>query len=221
MGRAKLIRFKENYQRENILQVENPADSSLKGNWNSDVFGNDHPLTLELGCGKGKFSLGLATQFPERNHVGVDVKGDRVWVGSTAARRQNLTNVVFLRTQIQGIDQLFGENEVSEIWLTFPDPRPKGADARQRLTAPRFLDMYRTILHPDGTVNLKTDSADFFMFSLESIQTRNDVLDLISTDDLYQSQYLNLTHGIKTSYEEKFLSSGTTIKFLQFRFTPE
>lgn len=218
MGRAKLRRFEENLGRENILQDNKEIYSSVKGRWNSNVFAKDQPLTLELGCGKGEYTIGLARIFADRNHIGVDVKGDRLWVGSTQAIEEKLNNVHFLRAQIQKIDDFFAKEEVDEIWVTFPDPRPKDRDIKRRLTSPRYLAMYKEIIKKDGIVNFKTDNQALFEYTLEVLNEREDIKELQYTFDLYESDLQSYTKGIKTNFEEKYLAIGTPIKYLQFKF---
>ncbi|WP_268125252.1 tRNA (guanosine(46)-N7)-methyltransferase TrmB [Roseivirga pacifica] len=218
MGRSKLKRFAENLERENILQDDKPNFDKLKGNWNKEHFKNDLPLIVELGCGKGEYSVGLAERFPQNNFIGVDVKGDRLWVGSTEAIEKGMDTVAFLRAQIQQIDTFFDENEVSEFWITFPDPRPKKRDIKRRLTSPRFLEMYKKLLKPEGIVNFKTDNTALFEYTLETLQERKDIKDLKFTFDLYNSDLQEYTFGIKTTFEKKYLEKGVEIKYMQFKF---
>ncbi|RKQ43220.1 tRNA (guanine-N(7)-)-methyltransferase [Roseivirga pacifica] len=218
MGRSKLKRFAENLERENILQDDKPNFDKLKGNWNKAHFKNDLPLIVELGCGKGEYSVGLAERFPQNNFIGVDVKGDRLWVGSTEAIEKGIDTVAFLRAQIQQIDTFFDEDEVSEFWITFPDPRPKKRDIKRRLTSPRFLEMYKKLLKPEGIVNFKTDNTALFEYTLETLQERKDIKDLKFTFDLYNSDLQEYTFGIKTTFEKKYLEKGVEIKYMQFKF---
>lgn len=218
MARSKLKRFNENLERENVIQEEKPIFSNLKGNWNKEHFKNDLPLVVELGCGKGEYTVGLAEQFPENNFIGVDVKGDRLWVGSTEAIAKHIDTVAFLRAQIQQIDTFFDENEVAEFWITFPDPRPKKRDIKRRLTSPRFLEMYKKLLKPDGVVNFKTDNTALFEYTLETLEGRNDIKDLAYTFDLYNSDMQAYTFGIKTTFEKKYLEKGVEIKYMKFKF---
>lgn len=211
-------RFAENLERENILQDDKPNFDKLKGNWNKEHFKNDLPLIVELGCGKGEYSVGLAERFPQNNFIGVDVKGDRLWVGSTEAIEKGIDTVAFLRAQIQQIDTFFDENEVSEFWITFPDPRPKKRDIKRRLTSPRFLEMYKKLLKPEGIVNFKTDNTALFEYTLETLQERKDIKDLKFTFDLYNSDLQEYTFGIKTTFEKKYLEKGVEIKYMQFKF---
>jgi tRNA (guanine-N7-)-methyltransferase len=220
MGRAKLKRFEENLERLNILQDNKEIYTRLKGSWNKEVFSSDQPITLELGCGKGEYTIGLARINTQRNYIGVDVKGDRLWVGSTQAIEEQLDHVRFLRAQIQQIDDFFDPGEVDEIWITFPDPRPKDRDIKRRLTSPRYLEMYRKILRTDACVHFKTDNQALFEYTLEVLNERTDIQDLKHTFDLYASDLQDFTKGIKTNFEEKYLALGTPIKYLQFKFKP-
>lgn len=218
MPRAKLKKFKEIAERENVLEDDKPIYKYLSGNWNQLYFKNDNPITVEMGCGKGEYSVGLAKINPEDNFIGVDVKGDRLWAGSTLSIEEGLKNTGFLRTQIQQIDQFFAPNEVSNIWITFPDPRPRDGDIKRRLTSPRYLKMYKSILKNDGWVYLKTDSDKLFEYTLELLKEQNDVRDLAHTFDLYDSEYVDEHHGIQTTFEQKYLAQGIKIKYLKFRF---
>ena len=218
MGRSKLKRFNDNLERTNILEDNKPLYFNLKGNWNKDYFPKPQPITLELACGKAHYTTGLAAVYPERNFIGVDVKGDRLWVGSTIALEQNLTNTAFLRAQIEHLDRFFDGNEVSEIWITFPDPRPKKRDIKKRLTSPRFLELYKSILSPEGIVNFKTDNTMLFEYTLELFAERTDIELLDKTFDLHNSPLNELHHGIETDFERKFLEKGENIKYLRFKF---
>ena len=193
----------------------------IRGKWNSDYFKKEQPITAEFACGRGEYSIGLAKLFPERNYVGVDVKGDRLWQGSTLAVDENITNVAFLRAQILTIEAFFAEAEVDEIWLTFPDPRQRNRDIKRRLTNSRFLDMYKKILKPEGTFRFKTDNTLLFNYTLQELRLRNDILELETTYDLYQSHLREECFDIKTRYEEMFSAKGELIKYLRFKFKHE
>lgn len=216
--KSKLARFKIISERDNVLEPGKELYFNIKGNWNNIQFKNDNPITIELACGRGEYSVGMAELFPARNFVGIDVKGDRIWKGSTWAVERKLENVAFLRAQIHTLENFFEENEVSEIWLTFPDPRPKKRDVKRRLSNNRFFDLYKKVLKPDGIFRLKTDNTGLFNFTLEELQQRNDIKELISTFDVYASEYRDEVLGIKTRYEEMFAKKGETIKYLRFRF---
>jgi len=217
MGRRKLEKFKDNETSRNVIQPGKKIFDQIKGNWNHLVFKDDNPLVLELACGRGEYTVGLARLFPGRNIVGVDIKGSRIWNGSRTAETEGLSNAAFLRIQIQQLDQFFEENEVNEIWITFPDPRPRERDERRRLTHPRFLNMYRKILQPEGWVYLKTDNEGLFNYSLEILSSMKFIDQLEYTRDLYQSGLVNHHHGIRTTYENRFLKDRIPIKYLRFQ----
>lgn len=216
--KSKLKRFEIIATRDNVLERGKDLYTKIKGQWNAAYFRNDHPITIELACGRGEYSVGLAGRFPERNFVGVDMKGDRLWKGSTLAVEQSLANVGFLRTQILDIESFFAAGEVDEIWLTFPDPRPRKRDVKRRLTSPRFMDIFRKVLKPGGYFRLKTDNTPLFDYTLEQLDMRNDVEDLKHTHDLYNSDLKEECFDIKTRYEEMFSAKGEKIKYLRFRF---
>lgn len=216
--RKKLIRFEENKSAENILERGKPFFDSIKGKWNELYFKNDHPITLEVGAGRGEYTVGLAREFPELNFVGLDYKGDRLWYGARAAIEEGLTNVGFLRERAEQIEDFFAEGEVSEIWITFPGPRPKNTEEHRRLTSDRFLNSYKKILQPGGVVHLKTDSNLVFEYTLDQIEKREDLHLLEKTDNLYSSDLLSDHHEIQTNFERKFLEKGEKIKYLTFKF---
>ncbi|NVK86049.1 MAG: tRNA (guanosine(46)-N7)-methyltransferase TrmB [Cytophagia bacterium] len=218
MSRTKLKRFTEISERHNVLEDNKPLYQQLKGNWNKDYFPKDQPITLELACGKAHYTTGLAAEFPDRNFIGIDVKGDRLWVGSTIALENNLTNTAFLRAQIEHLDQFFDQNEVSEIWITFPDPRPRKRDMKRRLTSPRFLELYKQVMKPGGIVNFKTDNTQLFEYTLELFEDRKDIELIDHTFDLYNSPLNELHYGICTDFERKFKEKGEDIKYLRFKF---
>ncbi len=214
----KLFRFKVVSERDNVIQPGKELFQTVKGAWNTSYFKNQQPITVELACGRGEYSVALAALFPDRNHIGVDIKGDRIWKGSTLAVEQELSNIGFLRTNILNIESFFEAGEVDEIWITFPDPRPKKRDVKRRLTNSRFLDLYKKILRPGGYVRFKTDNTPLFQFSLDELEQRNDIDDLAFTDDVYQSHLRPECFDIKTRYEEMFASQGEKIKYLRYRF---
>ncbi len=214
----KLYRFAVVSERDNVIQPGKELFETIRGKWQSTYFKNDRPITIELACGRGEYSVALAAKFPERNYIGVDIKGDRIWKGSTLAVEQKLSNIGFLRTNILNVESFFEENEVDEIWITFPDPRPKKRDIKRRLTNSRYLDRYKKILRPGGFIRLKTDNTGLFQFSLEELQSRNDIDDLQFTDNVYESALRPECFDIKTRYEEMFASKGEKIKYLRFRF---
>lgn len=221
MGRKKLERFKQNEINRNVVQQGKDIFDHIKGAWNKEQFQNDHPLTVELACGRGEFTVGLARQYPERNFVGVDIKGSRIWKGSTIAIAEGLENVAFLRSQIEVLDKFFDQEEIDELWITFPDPRPREGDEKKRLTSLKFLDMYKPLIRQGGVVHLKTDNTGFFDYTLEVLQSRDDVEVLVSTHDFYNSPYRDEHFGIQTRYEKMFSEQGEKIKYLRFEFVGE
>lgn len=188
-------------------------DSELKGNWNEKVFGNRHPIVLELGCGKGEYTVGLAQRYPGKNFVGVDIKGARMWRGAKTTVENKISNVAFLRIRIELIEKFFATNEISEIWLTFPDPQPRESKENRRLTSPHFLNKYNNMLLPGGLLHLKTDSEKLFDYTLKVLQKEKGKL-LFSTDDLYNTGISNIDLKIQTTYEKKFLTEGKKICYL-------
>lgn len=202
----------------NVVEPTKEFYHSIKGNWNKDFFKNDNPITVELACGRGEYTVGLAKLFPDRNYIGVDIKGERIWKGSTTATENNLTNAAFLRTMILLVENFFAEGEISEIWITFPDPRPRVRDIKRRLTSARFLSIYKRLLKPGGYVRLKTDNTGFYQFTLEELSQRDDIVDLTFTDDVYNSELRPECFDIKTKYEQMFAAKGERIKYLRFQF---
>jgi tRNA (guanine-N7-)-methyltransferase len=216
--KRKQERFRIIEERENVIEPSKPLYKTVKGNWRKDYFKNDHPITLELACGRGEYTIGLASLFPEKNFIGVDIKGERIWKGSTLAVEQKLLNVAFLRTQILMIENFLEAGEVDEIWLTFPDPRPRKRDIKRRLTSPRFIDLYKKLMRSGSYVRLKTDNTKLFEYTLEEMQSRQDIDDLRYTFDVYNSELRPECFDIRTRYENEFASKGETIKYLRFRF---
>lgn len=216
--KRKLERFKIIEERSNVIERSKDLYETIKGHWRRDYFHNDHPITLELACGRGEYSVNLARTFPEKNFIGVDIKGERIWKGSTLAVEQNLANVAFLRTPILLIENFFDPGEVDEIWITFPDPRPRKRDIKRRLTSPRYLDAYKRLVKSGSYIRLKTDNTPLFEYTLETIQERNDVYDLRWTTDLYNDELRPECFDIKTRYEEHFTALGERVKYLRFHF---
>lgn len=216
--KRKQERFKIIAARDNVIEPGKELFTTIKGKWNERYFKNANPITLELACGRGEYTIGMARLFPERNFIGVDIKGDRIWKGSSIADEEKLSNVAFLRTHILVIENFFSAQEVDEIWLTFPDPRPRKRDVKRRLTSPRFLEMYKRLLKPEGYLRFKTDNTELFNYSLEELSQRSDLKNLKLTHDLYESDLRPECFDIKTRYEEIFAGKGEKIKYLRFQF---
>jgi tRNA (guanine-N7-)-methyltransferase len=220
LGKKKLVRFRE---LENLERVFQPPleeifrkDYHLKGRWKREVFGNDHPLVLELGCGKGEYTLGLARKYAEMNFMGLDIKGARMWAGARTARDEGLNNVAFLRTRIDFINSFFARDEVDEIWITFPDPQEKRRRLKKRLSGALFLNRYREFLRDGGKVHLKTDNRELYLDTLEMVRN-NDLPVVQHSDDVYKEGWEDEIVSIQTYYEEQFLSEGKLINYLCFR----
>lgn len=211
MGKRKLQRFAETATFGNVFQ----RDCELSGRWSKDYFGNDHPIVLELGCGRGEYTVNLGRETPGKNLIGIDIKGARLWRGAKTAIEEGLKNIAFLRVQIETIENYFSPGEVSEIWITFPDPQPQVSRSRKRLTSPRFLNHYHTILRPGGTIHLKTDNDGLYDFTLEMIQKYGLHLHGF-TADLYNSEILDDILSIKTTYESVYLKKGKNINYIRF-----
>lgn len=219
---SKLEKFAEIEQFSNVFSFgfrQLKEAFFLKGNWHKTVFQNTHPLVLELGCGKGEYTLGLARKHPEKNYIGVDLKGNRIWTGAKQALDEGLRHVAFLKSRIDFIEHCFAKAEVDEIWITFPDPQPQKPRARKRLTHPVFLQRYKTLLKPGAIIHLKTDSSLLYEYTLEVIASEKLILHWHSSD-LYRDcppERSELT-GIQTYYERLFTEKGERIKYLSFSF---
>lgn len=238
MGHDKLRKFAENETFRCLLQPEaslvldksgNPADGlrlkdhPVKGRWNETMFATDQPIVLELGCGKGEYTIDLSKRVPDRNYIGVDIKGARLWRGAKTATEEGLPNVAFLRTRIEFIEAFFGPGEVSEIWLTFSDPQLKSENSR--LTSPLFLERYRKFLKPGGIIHLKTDSRFLHEYTM-AVATENNLSVLASTTDLYGAvpdfiETNEALYEVQTFYERMFLSQGYKITYLSFKIDHE
>lgn len=216
--KRKQERFRIIEARDNVIERTKDVYETIKGNWRSTYFKNDNPITVELACGRGEYTVSLAKLFPEKNFIGVDIKGERIWKGSTLATEQNLTNVAFLRTPILLLENFFTPGELDEVWITFPDPRPRKRDIKRRLTSPRYMDIYKRLVKPGSYIRLKTDNTPLYEYSLEEAQNRTDISDLRFTDDMYNSVLRPECFDIKTRYEEHFAALGEKIKYLRFHF---
>lgn len=199
----------------NVFEYEHfSEEDNLKEKWHSEIFRNNNPITLELACGKGEYSVGLARRYPRKNFIGVDLKGPRIWVGAKKALKHNLENVRFLRAYIDHLENFFSKNEIDEIWIIFPDPYLK--KERKRLTSPKFLNIYRRVMKPGGLIHLKTDSETLFDYTIEVI--RDEQCDLVEKiEDVYRDSRNSELVGIQTFYEKMHLEKGKTIRYVSFR----
>ncbi len=217
MSKNKLAKFAELNTFGHVIQLSYRSlideGFALKGNWNRDFFKNDNPIVLELGCGKGEYTIGLAKLFPDKNFIGIDIKGSRMWSGAKEAFQNGLHNCGFVRTNIELLSHFFGAEEIAEIWITFPDPQMKRTN--KRLTAIRFMDLYHTILQPRGVIHLKTDSVFLYQYTQATIEVNNFEIAL-ETDDLYASGLADEILSISTAYEQQWLERGKTIKYLRY-----
>lgn len=221
-SKNKLKRFKENETFANVYQPtrEKLVEKSyqLKGNWNLKIFKNSNPLVLELGCGKGEYSVALAQEYPDKNFIGIDIKGARFWRGAKTALKENIPNVAFLRIQIELIEYAFAENEVDEIWITFPDPQIKYKRTKHRLTNSDFLNRYKNILKPDGFVNLKTDSEFMHGYTLGLLQGAGHEI-IYANHDVYKNEGSpEEVTSIQTFYEQQYLEQNKPITYIRFKF---
>ncbi len=222
MSKGKLAKFADMANYPHVFEYPYSAVEKIpfemKGKWNKDFFKNNHPIVLELGCGRGEYTVGLGQMFPDKNFIGVDIKGARMWSGATEALQADMSNVAFLRTNIEIIDRFFAENEVSEIWLTFSDPQMK--KVTKRLTSTSFMERYRKFLMPDGIVHLKTDSNFMFTYTRNMIE-ENKLPVEVMTEDLYHSGLADDILNIRTYYEQQWLDRGLNIKYIKFRLPHE
>ena len=216
MGKDKLRKFAEINTFPNVYQLD--EGKALKGKWAATHFKNDHPVVLELACGKGEYSVNLAQLFPEKNFIGLDLKGNRIWRGARTGIDEGISNVAFLRIQIEDVLDYFGEHEIDEIWITFADPQPQISRERKRLTSPFFLAKYKILLRNGGKINLKTDNDGLYLYTKEKVAE----LELIThkhTDHLYQSDLVDEVLSIKTHYERIYLNKDKSINYIQFSFS--
>lgn len=219
MGKDKHKRWSELLGYKHVIQPSVnellQTDFSLKGHWNDIIFKNDHPIVLELGCGKGEYTVGLARKYAGKNFIGVDIKGARMWKGARIVDQENLHNAAFLRTRIELIQFVFNKNEIDEIWITFPDPQPKQKNTKKRLTCARFLNLYQTFLKPTAVLHLKTDNRELFTYT-KQLLIQNQASLLFETENLYDVQDQSDINEIQTFYEKKFLLKGSKIYYLRF-----
>lgn len=220
MAKDKLARFAAIKTFSNVLEHHYQASFPMKGHWHRDFFKNDHPIVLELGCGKGEYSVGMSRLFPEKNFLGLDIKGNRMFIGARQALKENLNNVGFLRTRIDFVESLFGPDEVDEIWLTFSDPQPQ--KPKKRLSSSLFINRYRSFLKPGGTIHMKTDNDLLFDFTMEEIELHGYTIidyrpDLYATLNGAEDSVENTIFRIKTHYETLFHAKGHVIKYVSFK----
>ena len=215
MGKDKIRRFAEIADFANVLQLD--EGKPMRGQWSKSFFKNDHPLVVELACGKGEYTVNLAQLFPDKNFIGIDYKGNRIWRGAKTAIEEGIGNVAFLRIQIENLIAYVGPGEVEEIWITFPDPQPQLSREKKRLTSPRFLDMYKVILKPGGAVHLKTDNDNLHAYTADKVNELG-LTTHIRTEDLYHSEFADEVLSIKTYYERKYLKHNKNINYLKFSF---
>lgn len=220
MGKNKLRKFAEMNTIDLVFQypfgrlkAEGFDSFPLKGKWHSDFFANDRPIVLELGCGKGEYTVGLAQLYPDKNFIGIDIKGARMYTGATQARDLGLKNVAFLRTSIELLESFFAPGEVSELWITFPDPQMK--KVTKRLTGTRFMQLYRKVMPAGGVVRLKSDSPFLYSYTRAMVELNGQQV-LVDTPDLYHSDLVDPILNIRTHYESQWLARGLTIKYLAF-----
>ena len=219
LAKNKLRKFSQMAEFPNVFQPtfeDLKSGFSVQGKWKSEVFKNNNPLVVELGCGKGEYSVGLARKYPEKNFLGVDVKGARMWKGASDSVNNGITNVAFLRTRIEFIEYCFEENEVDEIWITFPDPQIKKKRAKNRLTHPKFLELYSNIMQDNGLIHLKTDSQFLHGYTLGIIEGYGHILE-DAEHNIYNAVLKRENMEIKTHYEKLFLEKNIPISYLRFR----
>ncbi|SMO87025.1 tRNA (guanine-N(7)-)-methyltransferase [Saccharicrinis carchari] len=221
MGKNKLYKFAKLETYAHVFQAKfdeaNREDFYLKGKWNKSFFKNDNPIVLELGCGKGEYTVGMGELFPDKNFIGIDIKGARIYTGATQALKKGMDNVAFIRAKIELITSFFAQGEIDEIWITFPDPQMK--KTRKRLTSVRFLNYYRQLLQPGGIIHLKTDSKFLYTYS-NAVVKENGLKEEVNTTDLYNSDAVDKVLAIKTFYESQFHEQGIPIKYIRFSIPP-
>jgi tRNA (guanine-N7-)-methyltransferase len=215
VGKDKLRKFAEIDTFPNVYQLD--LGKVMKGKWAAEHFKNSNPIVLELACGKGEYAVNLAKLFPEKNFIGIDLKGNRIWRGARTGVDEGIKNLAFLRIQIEDILGYFGEGEIDEIWITFADPQPQESREKKRLTFPGFLEKYKVLLKLGGKVNLKTDNDSLYAYTCEKVQELN-LLTHKNTSDLYHSELADEILSIKTHYERIYLKNAKNINYIQFSF---
>lgn len=221
MAKKKLLHFAENLTFKHLFQYPDQellTDFPLKGNWNTDFFHNNNPVILELGCGKGEYTINLAVNHPGKNFIGMDIKGARLWKGCKIVDEFGLKNVAFIRSRGEFLGSFFAENEIEEIWLTFPDPQPQSNRIQKRLTSPEFLQRYKDILRPNGIIHLKTDNDKLYKYTLRVIEEMGHSLVFFS-DDIYLLETPHQATAIQTYYEDIYRKDGIPIKYIEFTLT--
>lgn len=222
MGKNKLAKFANMESYPHVFQypfaVLQEKGFEMKGKWNEKFFKNSNPIILELGCGKGEYTVGLAKLYPDNNFIGVDIKGARMWSGAKQSLEEGLSNVAFLRTHIELLTHFFEEGEVSEIWITFPDPQMNKVN--RRMTSTRFMKLYGQLIKPNGVIHLKSDSNFMFTYTSQMVGLNNQGV-LFKTDDLYHSELVDDVLTIKTFYEQQWIARGLDIKYIKFEYSPQ
>jgi len=220
VGKHKVARWAELETFNNVIQPDIlnrfGNDHSVKGKWRTDIFRNENPIILELACGKGEYTIALSERFPDNNYIGIDIKGARMWRGAKTANDKELPNVAFLRTRIEFLSSFFAEDEVDEIWITFPDPHQGRRNSNKRLTSPWFLNIYRNLLKNNGIIHLKTDNTELYNYTL-TLAGYNNLEIIIATDNLYSEKPPAEILSVKTHYENIFLEEGSRISYISFR----
>jgi tRNA (guanine-N7-)-methyltransferase len=227
-GKNKLLRFAENLALPNVFEnysFDHPIlyrsyneSIDYKGQWNHLYFKNENPITIELACGGGEYCLGLSDLFPQKNFIGIDIKGARLWKGAKLAFESNNKQIAFVRTKIELISHFFDQKEIQEIWITFPDPFLKNSKSNKRLTSPHYLNIYKSILKPESILHLKTDDQCLYDFTIQSIKNDSDFQLVVDEKDIYSLKEIDKSLQLKTHYETKHLQNGKSIKYIQFKY---
>lgn len=219
MARQKKKKFKEIAENPYVIEEGKSFYRNSSGKWNAEFFVDNKPIVIELGCGRGEYTIGMAINLPAYNYIGIDVKGDRIWKGAKEILDKNISNAGFLRAHAAMLIDHFSLGEVDQLWITFPDPHPKKRNEKHRLVTSHFFDLYKKILKPGGGVHLKTDNSSLFWYALEVINLREDCILELATWNLYKSAHYHEHYGIKTRYEKIFFEKGHQIKYLKLKFT--